>query len=67
MALLMGAFPSASVAELEQAMVGANRPDEPARLNALAAFKVLQAMQAMQAVPAMKTSGAQLVPALGTK
>jgi bacillopeptidase F len=67
MALLMGAFPSASVAELEQAMVGANRPDEPARLNALAAFKALQAMQAMQAVPAMKTSGAQLVPALGTK
>jgi hypothetical protein len=52
MALLMGAFPSASVAELEQALAGAGRPGEPARLNALAAFKALQAQQASGTKPA---------------
>jgi bacillopeptidase F len=52
MALLMGAFPSASVAELELALAGTSRPGEPVRLNALAAFKALQATQASVAKPA---------------
>jgi bacillopeptidase F len=51
MAVLMGAFPSASVAELEQALAGTARAGEPARLNALAAFKALQAQQASGAKP----------------
>jgi hypothetical protein len=58
MALLMGAFPSASVAELELALAGTVRAGEPARLNALAAFKALQATQA---------SGAKLAPEVEIK
>jgi bacillopeptidase F len=58
MALLMGAFPSASVAELELALAGTVRAGEPARLNALAAFKALQATLA---------SGAKLAPEVGIK
>ena len=58
MALLMGAFPTASVAELELALAGTSWPGESVRLNALAAFKALQATQA---------SGAKPAPAVGIK
>jgi bacillopeptidase F len=57
-ALLMGAFPSASVAELELALASASRPGEPARLNALAAFRVLQAAE---------VSGVKSAPEVGVK
>jgi subtilisin family serine protease len=49
MALLMGAFPSASVAELEAALLGSSWPGEPAQLHALSAFKALQDSQAASA------------------
>jgi len=42
LALLMGAFPDASVAELEAAVLGNGEPGAPVRLNALTAFKALQ-------------------------
>jgi hypothetical protein len=38
----MGAFPDASVAELEAAVLGSAQPGEPVRLNALTAYKALQ-------------------------
>jgi subtilisin family serine protease len=61
MALLMGAFPSASVAELEAALLGGSRPGEPAQLHALSAFKALQDAQNAQA------SGARAEPSVGIK
>jgi bacillopeptidase F len=73
MALLMGAFPAASVAELEAALAGARQSGEPTMLNALAAFQGLQGTQAKSAqatgTQARDTQafGALAAPAAGIK
>jgi bacillopeptidase F len=58
LALLMGAFPAASVAELEAALVSGRSPGDSVQLNAYLAFKALQDAQA---------SSTRLVPAVGVK